>query len=127
MSLPEWNPVTLTFETIEKNPGLPDGYSLTILRVERDIHGIRINYEIVPPLPEAPSHAPHGEARDDRGREYDDLGGAFGLAESGDRTDGVLTMPLPPDDTLLLEVRMSWTLEDAPLWQRPAQALRISV
>ena len=30
---------------------LPLGHSLAALRVERDIHGIRINYEIVPPLP----------------------------------------------------------------------------
>jgi hypothetical protein len=33
-----------------ESPGLPPGRSLTITAVERDDYGIRINYEIVPPL-----------------------------------------------------------------------------
>jgi hypothetical protein len=128
MSSPEWNPIPLRFETIEKAPGLPPSYSLTVLDVERDIYGIRINYEIVPPLPRGPlAPRPYGEARDDRGGEYDDVGGAFGLAEPGDRTDGVLTMPLPSEDASLLDVRMSWSPEDASLWERPALAIRISL
>lgn len=128
MSSPEWNPVPLKFETIEKAPGLQSGYSLTVLGVERDIYGVRINYEIVPPLPRGPLvRGPHGEARDDRGREYDDVGGAFGLAEPGDRTDGVLTMPLPLEDASLLDVRMSWSAVDGSLWEQPALALRISL
>ena len=44
------------------------------------------------------------------------MGGAFGLAEPGVRTDGVLTMPLAPsEDASLLDVRISWSPEDASL------------
>jgi hypothetical protein len=46
--------VALDFETVEREPSLPAGHSLTITGVERDDRGIRIRYTIRPPLsPEA--------------------------------------------------------------------------
>jgi hypothetical protein len=118
MSAPEWHAVPLRFEIISSTPGLPPGHALTITSVERDDCGIRINYEILPPLAKS-AHGPLGRARDDRGRDYEDLGGAFGHAPSGDRTDGVLTMPLPPNDASEVRVWMTWSPEDTDLWDRP--------
>jgi hypothetical protein len=43
--------VALDFVTVEQEPGLPAGHSLTITGVERDGYGVRINYTIRPPLP----------------------------------------------------------------------------
>jgi hypothetical protein len=55
------------------------------------------------------------------------LAGRSASLKPGGRTDGVLTMPLPPEDASLLDVRMSWSPEDASLWEQPALALRISL
>ena len=118
--------VALDFETVEQEPSLPVGHSLTITGVERDDHGIRIRYTIRPPLsPQA--GGPCGEAKNDCDYAYDDLGGAFGLAEPVDRTTGVLTMPLPQPRASLLRVRMSWSQDSRPLWERPAHELRITL
>ena len=119
LSRPEWHPVPLDFEAVELVPGLPLGHTLAIVGVQRDDHGIRINYEIVPPLPPL-AHGPRGEARNDHDQEYDDVGGAFGRAPSGDRTDGVLTMPLPQNEASVLDVRMSWSHEATSLWKQPS-------
>ena len=65
--------VPLEFETVERQPGLPTGHSLTVTGVERDGYGIRIRYTLHPPLPPyAPT--PRGEGRDDRGHSYVNLG-----------------------------------------------------
>jgi hypothetical protein len=56
--------VALDFETVEQEPGLPPGHSLTITGAERDGYGIRIRYAIHPPLPVHVGR-PHSEARDD--------------------------------------------------------------
>ena len=103
-------PVPLDFETVEQRPGLPDGHSLTITRVERDDHGSRIMYEIRPPLASL-AHRPRVEALDDCGQDYRALGEHLGLAGSEDRTTmlGGLTMPLPQQHASLLHVRMSWS------------------
>ena len=119
-------PVRLDFETVEREPALPAGHSLTIIDVERDEHGIRIRYTISPRLSRH-AGAPRGEARDDCDHQYADLGGALGLAEPRDRTTGVLTMPLPQEHASLLRVRMSWSRDSTPLWQRPAHELRIAL
>jgi hypothetical protein len=47
-------PVPLDFDVVERDPALPAGHSLTITGVERDGRGIRITYEIRPPLSPRP-------------------------------------------------------------------------
>jgi len=47
-----------------------------------------------------------GYARDDLGNEYVDLGGAYGPAGFGERTEGTLTMPFPADEAKALRVRL---------------------
>ncbi len=119
-------PVPLDFETVEHDPGLPVGHLLTITGVERDGHGIRIAYTIRPPLS---PHAgrPRGEARDDCGHEYADLGGFVGLAKPPDGTTGGLAMPLPQPKASRLRVRVSWSRSSASLWECPAHELRITL
>jgi hypothetical protein len=120
--------VPLDFETVEDEPALPVGYSLTITGVERDDHGIHIRYTIHPPLPR--QAGPRCEARDDCGQEYTNTGGAFfGLAGPVDCTTSVggLTMPLPQEHASLLRVRFSWSQDSTSLWQRPAHELRIAL
>jgi len=121
-------PVPLRFETVEQEPGLPAGHSLTITGVARHARGIRIAYEILPPLP-SPREVPCVEARDDCDQEYCGFAQYIGLAGSNDRTTmiGGLTMPLPHQDVSLLRVRMSWAKDAASLWQRPAHDLRIAL
>jgi hypothetical protein len=119
-------PVPLDFETVEQEPALPVGHSLTITGVERDDHGIHITYTIHPPLsPRA--GGPRGEARDDCDREYANLGSFVGLAEPVDRTTGGLMMPLPQQHASLLRVRISWSRDSTSLWERPAHELRITL
>ena len=117
--------VRLDFEIGEQEPALPVGHSLTITGVERDGHGIRIRYEIRPPLsPEA--DGPRAEARDDCEVEYANLGGALGLEEPVDRTTGVLTMPLPQPRASQLRVRMRWSQDSTSLWEGPAYEVKIT-
>jgi hypothetical protein len=113
-------PVPLRFETVEHEPGLPAGHSLTITGVARDDHGIRIAYEIRPPLSSL-AGSPRVEARDDRGQEYPGLGQHLGLAgpEGPTTMIGALTMPRPQQRAALLTVRMSWANGAASLWERP--------
>ena len=118
--------VALDYETVEQQPGLPAGHTLTITGVDRDGYGIRINYTIRPPLP-PPTGRPRGEAGDDDGYEYADLGGFIGLAKPLDRTTGGLTMPLPQPHASLLRVRMSWSQAPTSLWEYPAHELRITL
>jgi hypothetical protein len=119
--------VALAFETVEREPSLQVGHSLTITGVERDSHGIRIRYTIRPPL-SAQAAGPRGEARDDCDYAYDDLGGgAFGRGEPVDRTTGVLTMPLPQPRASLLHVRISWSQDSRSPWERPAYELLITL
>jgi hypothetical protein len=126
MRLERTVPVSLDFETVEREPALPVGHSLTITGVERDDHGIRIMYTIRPPLP---PHAcrPRGEARDDCGHEYGNIGGFVGLAEPLDRTTGGLTIPLPQQSASRLRVRIGWSKSSVSLWECPAHELRITL
>ena len=118
--------VPLDYETVEQEPALPAGHSLTITGVERDDHGIRIRYTIRPPLP---LHAggPRGEARADYNHEYINLGSTVGLAEPVDRTTGALTMPLQQQDASLLRVRIGWSQGSTSLWKRPTHEVQVTV
>jgi hypothetical protein len=40
---------------------------------------------------------------------------------------GGFTMPLPQQHAALLRVRMSWAQGAAPVWERPAHELRITL
>jgi hypothetical protein len=121
-------PVPLEFETVDQDPGLPVGHSLTITGVERDGEGIHIRYTIRPPLSPQFRGPPAAEARDDCDHEYANRGSGFlGLTEPVDRTTGGLTMPLPQQHASLLRVRMSWSHDSTSLWERPAHELRITL
>jgi hypothetical protein len=104
VSRPESPPMALSFEVTETCGGPSAANRVTITSVERDDCGIRVNYDIAPPLGGG-SHGPRGEARDDLGNDYDNLGGGFGLAGSGWR--GALTMPLPPPAATTLRIRIT--------------------
>lgn len=108
----------LSFETVEDQPALPAGHSLTITGVEREPYSIRISYAVHPPLP-PDTGGPHAEARDDHGHSYEALG--------GDHTTGFLRLPLTPPRAALLRVRISWSQDAKPLWERPAYELRIKL
>ena len=119
-------PVALDFETVEHEPALPAGHSLTITGVERDRRGVRITFGVRPPAPRQVD-LPRAVARDDLDREYAHNGGGFiGLAK--DRmTGGGFTMPLPQPEARLLRLRMSWSKDFTSLWKRPALELRIAL
>lgn len=118
--------VPLDFETVERQPGLPAGHSLTITGVERNDYGIRIRYAIHPPLPPYAA-TPRGEGRDDRHHEYANLGVSSGIAAAGDRTTGSVTMPLPHPHASLLRVRLSWSPDPTSPWELPAHEVRITL
>ncbi len=121
-------PVPLDFETVEHEPSLPVGHSLMITGVERDGRGIRIWYEIRPPLSSLRCR-PRVEARDDCDQEYCRLGGGVGLAGSQacGITLGSFTVPLPQPQASLLRVRMSWSHDSTSVWESPAHELRITL
>ena len=106
---------------------MPVGHLLTITGVEREARGIRITYQIRPPLP-APADRPRVEARDGCDQEYRRFGQSIGLAGSRDRTItlGSFVVPLPQPHASLLRVRMSWH-GSTSLWERPAHELRITL
>jgi hypothetical protein len=140
--MPESHPIPLSFEVTETRGGPSAASVVTITSVERDDPGIHVNYEIVPPL-NFGSHRLRGEAKDDRGNDYRNLGGHFGITGSIDstgrantRAHGRLTMPLPPPAATMLRIRITWDASvirmpwDAPLpsiWERPAHEVRVSL
>jgi hypothetical protein len=79
---------------------------------------------VVPPLSRA-ARGPHAVAKDDLGTKYEDLGGAFAEDSERDRTDGVLTMPLPPPQVTTLRLRLNWGHAGEDLWRVPAHQVRI--
>jgi hypothetical protein len=125
----EWIvPVPLHFEVVEQEPGLPVGHLLMINGVEREARGIRITYEVWPPLPSRADH-PRVEGRDDCDREYRRFGQSIGLARSRDRatTLGSFVVPLPQENASRLRVRISWSESSVSLWECPAHELRITL
>lgn len=77
---------------------IPD-HNLSVTRVWTDEYGLRIGYEIVPPLEHAGGPSPFfwlADATEENGTRHEDGQGAFGLAPDGSRTEGVLTISWPP-------------------------------
>jgi hypothetical protein len=106
---------------VEANRGGPiEGQRLSISSVICDQVGIRIRYELDPGLPSGSAgFGPQGVGEDNLGTRYEDLGGAFGRpADRPDRTDGVITMPLPAAPAQLLRVHLGW---DPPTYEFPFQ------
>ena len=123
MSQPEMPPIALRFEVTENGggPSAPNG--VTITSVERDDLGIRVNYDSVAPLDR--SDGPRGEAMDDLGNDYDNLGSHFGRAR--DRWHGGFRMPLPPPAATTLRIRIAWDASRSSTWERPAHEVRASL
>jgi hypothetical protein len=137
--MPESHPIALSFEVTETRGGPSSANRVTITSVERDDSVIHVNYEIVPPL-DLGSHQPRGEAKDDLGNHYRDLGGHFGLTDSthGANTHfrGRLKMPLPPPAATILHIRitweasvirMPWDASPPSVWNRPAHEVRVAL
>ena len=96
----------LAFEVVA-TPDLFPGHSVSFTDVGFDDVGIRIEYTIAPSVPmRVPGMSWVGYGRDDLGNDYQDVGGAYGQARDGDRTNGVLTMPFPVDEARTLRVRL---------------------
>ncbi len=96
----------LAFEVVA-TPDLFPGHSLSFTDVGFDDAAIRIEYAIEPAIAMAtPGVGWVGYGRDDLGNDYEDVGGAYGPARDGDRTDGVLSMPFPIDGARTLRVRL---------------------
>ncbi len=83
--MPEPHPVALSFEVTETRGAPSAANRVTITAVARDDDAIQVNYDVVPP-PDPGSHRARGEAKDELGNDYRDLGGFFGLAGSIDST-----------------------------------------
>lgn len=113
MSRHESPPVVLSFEVTEARSGPAPANRPTIASVERDDLGIHVNYDLAAPL-SVGSHGPRGEATDDLGNDYNNLGSHFGLSRGGWR--GRLTMPLPPSAATTLPIRITW---DSPRSSTP--------
>ena len=114
MSRPETPPTALRFEVTATRGGPSASTGVTITSVERDGLGIRVNYDSVSPL-DSGSHGPRGEAKDDLGNVYDNLGSHIGLARDG--WHGGLTMPLPPPPATTLRIRITWDTSLSSIWE----------
>jgi hypothetical protein len=141
--MPESHLIALAFEVTETRGGPSAANRVTITSVERDDFAIHVNYDVVPPL-DLGSHRARGEAKDDLGNDYCDLGGHFGITGSIDgtgppntRAHGRLKLPLPPPAATMLRIRirwnasgvirMPWDASPASIWNRPAHEVRVSL
>ena len=124
MSRPESPPVALSFELIDTSSGPAAANRPAITSVERDDLGIHVKYGLAAPLAVG-SHGPRGEATDDLGNEYKNLGGHVGLARDGWR--GQLTMPLPPSGAATLRIRITWDPPRSSTREIPAHEIRVSL
>jgi hypothetical protein len=141
----ESQPIALTFEVTETPGGSPEARRVTITSVERDDSVIQVNYEIVPP-PELGPQETRGEAKDDLGNTYCNLGSHFAITADRESTDsthaartrarGRLTMPFPPPPATMLRIRIRWEAFRIPMpweapatsiWNRPAHEVRVSL
>jgi hypothetical protein len=140
---PQSHPVALSFQVTETRGAPSVANRVTITAVERDGSEIHVNYVVVPP-PDLGSHQARGEAKDDLGNDYRDLGGYFGITGSIDSTypagmrgQGRIKLPLPPPAATVLRIRMRWEPYgrirmpwEAPLpsiWDGPAHEVRVSL
>jgi hypothetical protein len=139
---PQSQPVALSFKVTETRGAPSVTNRVTITAVERDGSEIHVTYVVVPP-PDLGSHQPRGEAKDDLGNDYRDLGGYFGITGSIDSTDrastraqGGIKLPLPPPAATMLRIRIRWEARlirmpwEAPLssiWDGPAHEVRVSL
>jgi len=93
---------------------------MRILALDFDVHAMRLEYEITPALPDMrPPLAELSEtwrppvrwnwfASDDLGNKYHSVGGAYGPAQGGRATRGVLSLlPFPPQDAGILRISLS--------------------
>jgi hypothetical protein len=105
------------------------GRSLLVKDVGVDEHGVRVRYEIRPPILERPTPIEntwllHGT--DDLGNQYESAGGAFGLSGDGTFTQGVHSLqPLPPPDASHLDLGFIGPSELAN--ERPRHVIRIEL
>ncbi|MCY7279276.1 MAG: hypothetical protein LH702_37480 [Phormidesmis sp. CAN_BIN44] len=94
--------------------GIASKYEVYIVCLYVDTDAIRIRYEITPPISSnsserrgLPTISWRGYARDDQGGDYQSAGGALGLSDSEQRTDGVLSfLPLPNEEVNCLDITM---------------------
>jgi hypothetical protein len=141
--MPESHPVALSFEVTETRGGTSAAELVTITSVERDDSVIRVNYDVVAGR-DLSSHRARGEAKDDLGNHYCDLGGHFGITGSADSNGlatmcghGRLAVPLPPPAASMIRLRITWVASgvtqmpwDACLpsiWEIPAHEVRVSL
>jgi hypothetical protein len=81
--------IPLDFEVIDA-PDLLPGHEVRFTEVGLDAIGIRVEYTIAPAISMG-SLAWSGVARDDRGHEWEDAGGAYAPSSDGRCTEGVMT------------------------------------
>jgi hypothetical protein len=118
------HPVPLSFEAPEFD-GEPSAASgVTITSVVRHDCGIRANFDFVSRIA-AGSREPLGEARDDLGNDYRNLGSHFGLTSDGWR--GGLMMPLPPLAATVLRIRITWNTSLSSSGDGRAHEVRVSL
>jgi hypothetical protein len=117
----------LAFEVVA-TPDLVPGHKLSFTDVGFDDVGIRIEYTVAPALPmRVPGLGWVGHGRDDLGNDYGDVGGAYGQARDGDRTNGVLTMPFPIDEATTLRVRLRPGSDTAGFEDTGSPAYEVSI
>ena len=117
-------PLSLSFELIETRSGPAAANRPTITSVERDDLGIHVKYGLAAP-PGVGSHGPRGEATDDLGNAYTNLGSHVGLDREGWR--GQLTMPLPPSGAATLRIRITWGPPRPSTRDIPGYEIRVSL
>jgi hypothetical protein len=118
--------VPLAFEVVAA-PDLFPGHTLSFTEVGFDDVGVRIEYAIEPAVTmREPGIGWLGYARDDLGNEYADVGGAYGRAGFGERTEGTLTLPLPAGDARTLRVRI-WPGSDPIDYEERAAAFELVI
>jgi hypothetical protein len=124
MTMSDWHPAPLAFEVVRYEPGPDTERSVRITSVLRDDHAIRVNYEVRPALIDT-QFGPYGDAVDNLGNWYEDGGGAHGLDEARNRTDGTVSWPLPAAEATQLFVRVEWQYGDT--WDGGVHELRINL
>jgi hypothetical protein len=130
--------VALSFEVKEPSGNYSTGKGLAITSVERDGHEIRVSYDfdMTPPLGLGAvfdTDGPRGEAKDDLGNVYRQLGSHFGLAAddasvvADERACGGFALPLPDLAATELRIRITWNTTLASIWEAPAGETVVSL